>query len=393
MVRVEVGKMEVRSRKAHWMRMDKFLKDYLHSDLYMVHSVSGRLKDLVLIPPTLQCGGYQRAMQEAVVWMGKGPLRSVLHYDEVDNLLCVFDGTKDVVLIDKFYKEKVEANGFVQDGHYSTVDMEKVDMHSFPQFQNLPWYRVHLAAGDCVYIPYRWYHQVTSQGDRSLAVNIWFARLWWFDDDDCTGFGSSHTLEPLDDYGFASPNEAVRSQWLEAFEGADDDVDLADFLGRVSSGTQEHRRKVHQLIDKDQDGMLAWIELYDFDISKALPLYPDVFMLSADPSGGNATQSVHGDQETSKAEKEHEAKIVQVDMEEEVDDKVQTETGAVIVDKEEDDDEKMKDKHEEKEKGFETRAEDEKEKLEVGLKTQEDENEKLDQKEDSGYVHSNREEL
>ena len=44
MVRVEVGKTEVRSRKAQWMRLSKFLDDYPHSDLYMVHSLTGSMK-------------------------------------------------------------------------------------------------------------------------------------------------------------------------------------------------------------------------------------------------------------------------------------------------------------------------------------------------------------
>jgi len=56
---------------------------------------------MVHIPTTLQCGGFQHGLMEAVLWMGKGPLHSVLHYDELDNLLCVFDGTKDVILIDQ----------------------------------------------------------------------------------------------------------------------------------------------------------------------------------------------------------------------------------------------------------------------------------------------------
>jgi lysine-specific demethylase 8 len=55
----------------------------------------------VYVPSTLQCGGFQRTLQEAVIWMGRGPLHSVLHYDELDNLLCVFDGAKDIVLIDE----------------------------------------------------------------------------------------------------------------------------------------------------------------------------------------------------------------------------------------------------------------------------------------------------
>ncbi|XP_076443576.1 lysine-specific demethylase 8-like [Babylonia areolata] len=278
MVRVEIGKKEVRHRNAQWMRLNNFLSDYADNDLYMVNSIKDSMEGLVHIPSTLQCGGFEKGVMEAVLWMGRGPIHSVLHYDELENLLCVFDGAKDVILIDQFYKDKVESRGFVQEGHYSQVDPESVDMHRFPQFQNLPWYRVHLDAGDCLFIPYGWYHQVTSYGDRNLALNIWFSHIWWFNDDSCEDFSSFPHLKPLDKFGgFASPNEAVRSQWLEKFEGSDDDVDFKDFSRRVSSGTKDDLKKAFSFIDHDKDDSLSWEELTSFDINRGLLQYPSVF--------------------------------------------------------------------------------------------------------------------
>ena len=58
------------------------------------------LPDLVLVPPTLACGGFQNVIQDAVLWLGSGQTMSVLHFDTLDNLLCLFDGKKDLVLID-----------------------------------------------------------------------------------------------------------------------------------------------------------------------------------------------------------------------------------------------------------------------------------------------------
>lgn len=55
----------------------------------------------------------------------------------------------------------MESKGFEQEGHYSLVDVESVDMFKFSQFRELPWYRVHLAAGDCLYIPYKWVNILT----------------------------------------------------------------------------------------------------------------------------------------------------------------------------------------------------------------------------------------
>ncbi|KAL8586201.1 hypothetical protein ACOMHN_021468 [Nucella lapillus] len=278
LVRVEVGKKEVRQRGAQFVRLHSFLHDYPSNDLYMVHSLKGPMEELVHIPSTLLCGGFEKVVVESVLWMGRGPLRSVLHYDDLENLLCVFDGAKDVVLIDKFYKDQVESRGFVEEGHYSRVDPESVDMQSFPQFQNIPWYRAHMEAGDCLYIPYGWYHQVTSYGERSLAQNMWFSHLWWFNDDSCGDLSTVPHYKSLDDFGgFSSPNEALRSRWLEKFEGSDDDVDLKDFSRRVSTGTEEDLKKAFSFIDKDEDTSLSWEELSSFDISRALLQYPSVF--------------------------------------------------------------------------------------------------------------------
>ena len=51
---------------------------------------------------------------------------------------------------------------------------------------------------------------MTTFGERSLAMNIWFSRIWWFDDEECSNFEAFSSFEPLEIYGFASPNEAVR---------------------------------------------------------------------------------------------------------------------------------------------------------------------------------------
>ena len=40
-------------------------------------------------------------LQDAVVWFSSGGTKSVLHYDAVDNINCLFDGTKELVMINK----------------------------------------------------------------------------------------------------------------------------------------------------------------------------------------------------------------------------------------------------------------------------------------------------
>ena len=52
-------------------------------------------------------------------------------------------------------------------GHYLSVprffgriDVDKVDLVKFPKWKDVEWWYVDLDAGDCVYIPSNWYHQV-----------------------------------------------------------------------------------------------------------------------------------------------------------------------------------------------------------------------------------------
>ena len=50
---------------------------------------------------SLNCGGYTNVLQDAVVWFSSGGTNSVLHIDAVDNINCLFDGTKELLLINK----------------------------------------------------------------------------------------------------------------------------------------------------------------------------------------------------------------------------------------------------------------------------------------------------
>lgn len=57
----------------------------------------------------------------------------------------------------------------------------------------------------------RWYHQVTSSGVRHLAINLWFAHVYWFDSSNCSIDQDYYKLiEPITKFGFASPNESYR---------------------------------------------------------------------------------------------------------------------------------------------------------------------------------------
>ncbi|RUS84149.1 hypothetical protein EGW08_008077, partial [Elysia chlorotica] len=287
-VNVEISKKENRKKRSTSLTLEQFLATYKKDDLYVVHSLRNNIEELVLVPPSLACGGFQKVIQDAVLWMGSGKTQSVLHFDSLDNLLCLFDGQKDLVLIDPKYKEAVEAAGFVQEGSYSLVDVEKVDMEKFPRFSEIKWKSVRMKAGDCIYIPKGWYHQITSSTKRHMAVNLWFSHLYWFNSTDCdtiTNKGSrSQKMQPISDFGFASSNEVLRSKLLDKLHDKGIMIKY-NFISSLDSSTEERREKFFHAVDKYADSALSWSELYNFDIDKAVLYFPDIFDL---PRGSNS---------------------------------------------------------------------------------------------------------
>ena len=56
--------------------------------------------DLSLLRPML-CGGWQEHIEDAIVWMSGGGTQSVLHSDGMENINCLLDGRKQLIMMDK----------------------------------------------------------------------------------------------------------------------------------------------------------------------------------------------------------------------------------------------------------------------------------------------------
>jgi len=104
--------------------------------------------------------------------MSSGGTVSVLHVDAAENLLCLIDGKKELILmepkyaIDTYMDEKTG-----KEWGASPIDVDAVDLIRFPNVLNTKYYIATLNAGDLIYIPHWWLHQVRSY-DRNVAVNI-----------------------------------------------------------------------------------------------------------------------------------------------------------------------------------------------------------------------------
>ncbi|MCL7024360.1 hypothetical protein MKW94_010914 [Papaver nudicaule] len=110
------------------------------------------------------------------LWMNNAKSRSSTHYDPDHNLLCVVAGCKQVVLwppsaLSSLYPMPI----YSEASNHSCVDLEKPDFSTHSRAQNSMMYsqKVTLQAGDALFIPEGWLHQVDSD-DVTIAVNFWW---------------------------------------------------------------------------------------------------------------------------------------------------------------------------------------------------------------------------
>ncbi|XP_078618555.1 uncharacterized protein LOC144886060 isoform X2 [Branchiostoma floridae x Branchiostoma japonicum] len=169
---VETKKKEDRTQPLSEMTLQQFLGRYATDDIYMVETLPEFLKKDVPMPKSLLCEPFIEMLQDAVLWFSSGGTRSVLHHDNLDNINCLLDGRKELVFINyQKYKNKVPIDH--PDDRYSSMDVDAVDFTKYPGMREVEYYRVNMTAGDCLYVPYMWFHQVNSYG-RNIAVNIFW---------------------------------------------------------------------------------------------------------------------------------------------------------------------------------------------------------------------------
>lgn len=168
---VESAKKENRSGPSQHIHFKKFLETYNSSDNYMVQDVPVYLRKDVMIPCNIQCAElFEKGLVATIMWFSSGGTKSVIHTDAVDNMNCLYRGEKELYFVDPKYKNKIFLR---ENGAYSDIDVDRMDYTKYPELADIEYHHVNITAGDCLFIPYLWIHQVRSYGS-NLAVNIWW---------------------------------------------------------------------------------------------------------------------------------------------------------------------------------------------------------------------------
>ncbi|XP_033112888.1 lysine-specific demethylase 8-like [Anneissia japonica] len=236
-VTVEGEKKENReSERTEGLTFLEFLTRYKNEEMYMVESVPESIRKDVVLPAPLQCHVMKDSFSSAMMWFSNGGTSSVLHIDSVDNINCVMAGRKHVVLIDRKYADKIPLK---HPGNYCGVDVDDVDFDKYPGLLSVEYHHVDLQPGDCLYIPYRWFHQVRSQ-DRNIAVNIWWNHYMMKNQDfsQCQDIppGELKTIDKFEFNGVTNmfrESESIRDHMLSITQNTNQPMTYQDFKSSV----------------------------------------------------------------------------------------------------------------------------------------------------------------
>jgi len=112
-------------------------------------------------------------LDERNFWVGPGGIISRLHHDSSENILAMVAGSKRCVLFPpsskKMYGYQIKTRG-----HFSQVNIDNWDKVRFPDFPINESIVCEVHAGDMLFIPSHWWHQIYSTG-RNIALNFWFS--------------------------------------------------------------------------------------------------------------------------------------------------------------------------------------------------------------------------
>jgi Cupin-like domain len=114
------------------------------------------------------------------LWFGIAGIITPLHYDpfEAHNFHAQIRGSKRFVLYSSEQSDALYA--FSPDSRirqFSQIDIDVPDFKRFPKFKRAQRRECVLEAGEILFLPEHWWHQVYSL-DLSISLNVWWRECW-----------------------------------------------------------------------------------------------------------------------------------------------------------------------------------------------------------------------
>jgi len=117
-----------------------------------------------------------KGLFRAKFWLSGPGLITPLHYDPVETFHWVIRGSKRFICyppgVRRFYPFPANSTApFI-----SQVDPDQPDLDRYPRFRAAQPIEFTVEAGEILYLPAFWWHQVYSEGAVNLSINfVWFA--------------------------------------------------------------------------------------------------------------------------------------------------------------------------------------------------------------------------
>jgi hypothetical protein len=145
-----------------------------HADYYVLSPVDERLPELLddVVAPE---PASRAAWHTVRLWLSANDTCSPLHRDWPENLYAQVFGRKRFLMVHRKETRRVYRRPFYSGvPNFSRINAENVDYERFPLFRDVPRIEFEVNAGELLYIPRMWWHQVRSL-EVSASINFWFA--------------------------------------------------------------------------------------------------------------------------------------------------------------------------------------------------------------------------
>ncbi|GAB5362284.1 hypothetical protein AAMO2058_000784000 [Amorphochlora amoebiformis] len=180
-VPVEVGNSYLDSKWSQKiMTVNEFIDQYILSTQkigYLAqHELFEQIPEFsrdVLIPDYCALGDSEDGSVRLNAWFGPKGTVSPLHYDPEHNLLSQVVGKKKIRLFSHKDTPYLYPHSTQMLTNTSQVDVESPDSRKFPNFKNAKELTCTLGAGETLYIPPGYWHQIRSLSE-SFSVSFWF---------------------------------------------------------------------------------------------------------------------------------------------------------------------------------------------------------------------------
>lgn len=120
----------------------------------------------------------KKRLIDPTIWIGSEGNISPLHYDAMDNLFAQVSGRKRFLLFNP--QQTSLLYPFPADSkipHMSQINIDKLDFDKFPNFSKAKYFDCVIEAGEILFIPVFWWHQVysleNSNNKLNISVNFW----------------------------------------------------------------------------------------------------------------------------------------------------------------------------------------------------------------------------